>query len=247
MLRTFEAPDDWGEDPLSEFIDLAARNTIASFAKHRREFNRLRDIHLLYSELIQHLDNSPDWFAGFFLMRAQASYLAATRLAVSTQVGDVYPVLRACVESSLYGLHVHRHPESREIWLRRGEGKKARDAVSSEFSYGNVRRNLEAVDPDTAWIAATLYERAISFGGHPNPEGIQMTLNRTVLEDADRFDQSYLTSDSVTILFALLTTAQVGICSLRIFRNVFRERFDILQLSDRLTALAKGVIAPSSG
>ena len=239
MFKTYEAPVDWGQDPLSEFIDLAARQTIASFANHRREFDRLRGIHVLYSDLIQHLDNSPDWFAGFFLMRAHASYLAAARLAVSTQVGDVYVVLRACLEGSLYGLYVHRHPESQDTWLRRSESKKARDAVSSEFSYGNVRRNLEAIDKDTAEIAATLYERAISFGGHPNPEGIQMTLNRTVLEDADRFDQSYLTSDSATIMFAQLTTAQAGVCSLRIFRNIFRERFDILQLTDRLSALAK--------
>jgi hypothetical protein len=96
--------------------------------------------------------------------------------------------------------------------------------VSIEFSYRNVRRNLETVDEGTGRTADALYQQTISYGGHPNPDGILMTLNRMSLPDADRFVESYLTSDRTTIMFAQLTTAQVGVRSLQIFRSVFRER-----------------------
>ncbi len=39
----------------------------------------------------------------------------------------------------------------------------------------------------------------------------------------------------------LKSCARVGVCSLMIFRNIFRERFDILGLSDDLQRLQRGL------
>jgi len=241
MAKTYDAPADWAEDPLSGFIDQAWRNTIASFANHRKEYERLRDIHILYTELIKNLNNSPDWFVGFFLMRAHSAYLAAVRLALSTQVADVYIVLRGCLESSLYGLYLSGHPKSAETWIRRGDNEASKKLVKKEFTIKNVLGNLETVDPAEASVASVLYERTIDYGGHPNANGILTLLQQTQGQDSTLFEFQYLSGNTSRLNFACKSTAQVGVCSLRIFRNVFRHRFDILQLSDRLDVLAQGL------
>lgn len=179
MSKTYDAPNDWGEDSLSEFIEQAWRNTIASFANHRKEYERLRDIHILYTDLIRHLDNSPDWFVGFFLMRAHSAYLASVRLVLSTQVADVYIVLRGCLETSLYGLYLSGHPKSAETWIRRGDNEASKRLVKNEFTIKNVLSYLKTVDPPEASVASLLYERTIDYGGHPNA-------NNTNTAQADR-------------------------------------------------------------
>lgn len=56
-------------------------------------------------------------------------------------------------------------------------------------------------------------------------------------DDTVRFEVRYLTSgDDIAFGHALKTTAQVGVCGLDIFRLVFRERYDILGLSEELRA-----------
>ena len=49
MAISYEVPTDWGQDPLSEFIDTTRQNTIATFANLRPQYSRLRDIHILAS------------------------------------------------------------------------------------------------------------------------------------------------------------------------------------------------------
>src|SRR5712691_11655393 len=99
MSVSYKVPADWGQDALSEFIETARQNTLATFANLRPQYNRLREIHLLYHDLVNNLHNTPDWFSAFFVMRAHASYLGSVRLALSGQVPETYIVLRGCLEN----------------------------------------------------------------------------------------------------------------------------------------------------
>ncbi len=53
--------------------------------------------------------------------------------------------------------------------------------------------------------------------------------------------QLYLHSDGLPMDFALKTTAQIGICSLHLFQWIFKERFSLLGITDRLQALRQGL------
>jgi hypothetical protein len=241
MTILYEVPADWGQDPLSEFIETTRQNTIATFANLRPQYNRLCNIHLFYRDLIENLNNSPDWFSAFFVPRAHASYLGSVRFALSGQVFETYMVLRGCLENALYGLYFHRNPASRETWLRRSDDQKSKDRVRSEFTVGALLRCLASVDRETHRIAKQLYDQTIDYGAHPNEEALLAMLTKTSEGDSRKYLLNYLTGGALPFQLALKTTAQVGVCSLHIFRNVYRERFDILQLTERLRQLEVGL------
>ena len=67
MKSETKIPPQWGEDPLSQFIQDAWHNTYATFANLKPEFKRLQAIHSCFKRIIDNLLNTPEWFAGFFL------------------------------------------------------------------------------------------------------------------------------------------------------------------------------------
>jgi hypothetical protein len=66
-------------------------------------------------------------------------------------------------------------------------------------------------------------------------------MTKTEDDDSQRYLLNYLSGGTLPFQLALKTTAQVGICTLYIFRTVYRERFDLLQLTDRLHQLSVGL------
>ena len=66
VLKPF--PDNWGKEPLSEFIDNALHNTFATFTNLRKEYAVLETVDSLYRRAIDNLINTPDWFIAFFLL-----------------------------------------------------------------------------------------------------------------------------------------------------------------------------------
>jgi len=75
-------------------------------------------------------DNNPHLVLTRFLMaRAHSAWLAATRLALSTQTVEAYPLLRAVIENAWYALHLAHDPAppARAMtWLRRAESEDAK-------------------------------------------------------------------------------------------------------------------------
>jgi len=227
MKDESKIPPQWGEDPLSQFIKDAWHNTHASFANLKPEFTRLKEIHSTFQKIIDNLLNTPEWFVGFFLMRAHSAYLAGARLSLSGQVTEAYMVLRGCLENSLYGLHISSNPNTREIWLCRHDDEDSKRKCKNEFTAGNVFKTLESRDIITHRIAKELYETTIDYGAHPNERGLFSMMRKTQDEHKIDFMVDYLTGDSMPLRLGMKMTARVGVCSLFIFQLVFKERFDM--------------------
>jgi hypothetical protein len=51
----------------------------------------------------------------------------------------------------------------------------------------------------------------------------------------------YLEGDSIQLRLALKTTAQVGVCSLSLFRSIYKERFDILGVTGAIDHIKNGL------
>ncbi len=227
-------PPNWGADSLSEFIDTARHNTFATFVNLPDQYNILKNIHDIYKLSIDNLHNSREWFAIFFFLKSHSSYLGGVRLAISGQCAEAYMVLRGCIESAIYGLYLSRHKESHEVWLNRHEDEESLRRVKNEFKIFKLFEELESVDPKIHSTAKLLYERTIDFGAHPNELALTSLLKRTDKEDNVRFDLQYLTGNTPAFQLVMKTTAQVGLCALYIYKNIFRERFDILGISTKL-------------
>jgi hypothetical protein len=241
MAVSYEVPADWGQNSLSGFIETVRQNTLVTFANLRPQYNRLCEIHLLYHDLIDNLHNARNWFSAFFVVRAHASYLGGVRFALSGQVSETYMVLQGCLENALYGHYFQRNPASRETWLRRSDDEQSRQRVRKEFTASALLRCLESADHKIHRMTKQLYEQTIDYGAHPNKDAVLTMMTKTEDDDSQRYLLNYLSGGTLPFQLALKTTAQVGICTLYIFRTVYRERFDLLQLTDRLHQLSVGL------
>ncbi|HQS73969.1 MAG TPA: hypothetical protein PLU16_02085 [Gallionellaceae bacterium] len=145
------------------------------------------------------------------------------------------------MENALYGLYLAQNPESRETWLRRHDSDADKKKVKSEFKIGTFLELAKTVDPSEGKVAATLYERTIDYGAHPNERALMQSLQIKHEADIIEFKTTYLDGDSDQLRFLLKTLAQVGVCTLSLFRVTYRERFDILGVTASLDHIKKGL------
>ena len=234
-------PKGWGDDEITKFFDILSENSYATYANLRSWFQKLVAIDSAYRKLIDSLHNSQDWFAAFFLLRAHSNYLTAVRLSASGQLPETYTVLRSCLENGLYGLYLSKNPSSRETWLRRHDTDAHKQKVRDEFKIATLLKLLSSIDAKEGEVAETLYERAIDCGAHPNELALMQTLQMVKDSEKIEFKVAYVEVRSSQFQLALKTTAQVGVCVLGIFRLVYKERFDIIGLTDSLIRLREGL------
>lgn len=234
-------PAGWGEDTLSQFIDMSRNNIYASFANLREEYRRLSDIDAGFRLLVDHLKNPGDWFAALFLLRAHSSYLAGAQVALAGQLPETHMLLRGSIESCLYAFYFHQRPASRDTWLRRHDSDAARKLVRDEFKIAALFRLLKEQDKRLGAIGQELYDNSIDFGGHPNERSLSQVL-KVSKDGAERhFHVNYLTGHTVGMELCLRRSAQSGVFALKVFQQIFPDRYDLIGLSERLGQLQQGL------
>jgi len=240
-MEDSKAPPGWNDDPLSKFIQGTTENTYATFHNLKEWYNRLRNVHQAFSKIVENMDRTPDFLSSFFLVRSHSAYLAGVRLALSGQVPEAYMTLRGSLECALYGLYVARKTSVREVWLRRNEDDQAKKKVKREFKVSNLFEVLESENHKLLKITRLLYERTIDYGGHPNQQAFLSVMKQQLDESKITFQSAYMIGNEPALQLCLKSSAQIGICALSIIRQVFRERFDILGVSDDLENLKRGL------
>lgn len=240
MQNEIKIPPDWGKDKLSKYIKGTWHNTYGTFVNLRPQYNYLKEIHLNYQKIIDNLINTSDWFALFFLIRSHASYLSGVQLSFSGQIPETYMVLRGCLENSLYGLYLTRNPDTQEIWLRRHADDESKKKCRNEFTASNLFKCLEKEDRNINNIAKNFYEMTIDYGAHSNVRAF-MSLMSQSKDKQNVFKMYYLIGNSLPLRLCLKNLARIGVCSLDIFKLIYRHNFDILGISDKLEKLKKGL------
>jgi hypothetical protein len=205
------------------------------------EAKRLNAVHLLFKTAGENLTNSPDWFAGFFLLKSHSHYLAATRLAMSFQIPETYMVLRGCLESVLYGFYLHKHPASRVVWLSRHNDEASKKQVRREFQIGTMLDLVSGIDASLGNALEQLYDQTIDYGAHPNERALSVQLQRKDGDDFVQFNYHYLGENPLALQLAIKTCLRVGIGCLKLFRLVYQERFDLLGLTQQIVGASQGL------
>ena len=229
-----EFPENWAQDELTKFIDQANCNVVATYDKDENEYPVVSSIDEIFLTIVRALLNPQAIVEAIILMRSHAAYRAAAWLAMAGMNPEVFVQARSCLEYSLYALHMNQNPGLDEVWLRRHDNEATLKKSKNEFRFGQVIDDLEAEDPQNAEVARILYERSIDFGAHPNERSITANLLMEKGSDGIKIQQTTLGGGTVQQRHSLKTTAQVGLCSLYIFRLIFRERFDILGVTERM-------------
>jgi hypothetical protein len=231
-------PPGWGKDYLSRFLEVAHYNNKAASVNLKPVLDHLAGVCDLFDQACSALTNMQTFFAQHFLIDAFSCYLAGVRLATSGQIRPTYMVLRGCLESSLYGLHIAQDEHTAGVtWINRHVDEVTLKAMKNEFSVANVQKTLASVDHETAEVGAMLYQRTIDYGGHPNPYSILTITSQKEEADKTTYSQDVLSRDCPATRLCLKTTAETGLCALHVFRNVWPQRFDILGITERLKEL----------
>lgn len=235
------SPPGWGEDPLSAFIDNAQHNIYASFLNLKPQYNLLKNIHQVFDTAVHNVDRSPDWFAAFFLFRSHSAFLEGVRLVLSGAIPESYMVLRGCLENAFYGFYLNGDHQRQETWLRRHDDEKSKTTVRKEFSIRNVLDFLKSKDESLYKVSNELYERSIDLGAHPNERAFLSVMRQKKDESEISFDSAYLIGNEPALQLGVKSSAQIGICALLIFQNIFKKRFELLGLSEQIDHLKRGL------
>lgn len=241
-----QPPPHWGEDPLSEFVQLSGQAAWASFMQPATQpwFNKLREIDATYLAALQALNGpNPNFFEGLMLASAHAAFRSAAQFALEGRLCETMVLLRSSLEYAMYGIHFYRKPELIEIWSKRGDGDAQRRAVKKAFMPVHMLDGINALNNAVGSRCKYLYEHTIDMGAHPNEVGFY---GRLMVEDIPEsgeksFKIKYLSGGDVSHLTTLKSACQVGVCVLECFRVIYRNRFDILDVSAAIDELKTGL------
>lgn len=246
--NTVPHPPRWGNDELTRFLKIATENGYATYVREKHFWPRLQQIDALYCRTAQNMDNTRDWFYTLFYFRAHSVWRAAIRLAISGQNPEAHILLRSCLENALYAFFIFNDKVSWKdtgsrfsIWRNREDSEEAAERCRNKFAGGAMKRELKARDQQLGSITEEIYAQAICYGAHPNVHG---TLGNITLGDEGktrRIETHYMNFDADSFKFSLKGACQAGLCNLLIFKIIFKERFDILGVSEEIEKLKNGL------
>lgn len=118
--------------------------------------------------------------------------------------------------------------------------RSQQDKWKEEFTHRKVVRSIASADLDLGRSYSELYDRTIDYGAHPNERGSSMSSAFEDVEDGGkRFVTIYLSNNELYLAFALKTSAQVGLCVLRIAQMIYPLRLQATGVHLQLATLCK--------
>ncbi|MGN8152714.1 hypothetical protein ACTJK5_10605 [Agrobacterium sp. 22094] len=231
------APENWSDDTLTSYLEDYRNNQFATFVGKKAEVSDIIAIDGILRRLLEGARDPKPFVPMTFLLRAHSAYRAAAGAVMAGQLYEAQACLRLCLEHAGYGHYIGGDVDLWERWMRRHDSDDHRKAVRREFTAANVEKKLQAADASVAKAYEILYERLIDFGAHPNEKGFSMSSNIRRENGDIHIEAVYLHGDGMQLNLALKTTAQVGICVLRIGRILYPQRFKDLGLDVELDGI----------
>ena len=68
QLEPLAPPPNWGEDEVSNFLEVAQRNSFGTFVNIQEIFAKFIAIDSFFRRLLDNLNHSKDWFTVFFVL-----------------------------------------------------------------------------------------------------------------------------------------------------------------------------------
>ena len=238
----------WENDPLSTYFFEAEHNTRASavnFAEVDAVQRQAHTLLLRVADAFEH-DAGAVHHLGvprMLLIRSHSAILTGMGLAMSGRAFEAQTVLRVAIEHAWYALHITRDPNPpalARIWWNRGDSPEATEAVKREFTVGKVRRTHEGLDREAAAAMQRLYDEAINFGGHPNQDGVALTLRLGERdEETVTIGVGFLHPIPAVIVSTIKAAVDVATGLAKIVSLIYPERFTIAGLDNEVNRLIR--------
>lgn len=235
-------PNGWGKDTLTKYLDNCRDNQWCTFANKRSEVIDLITIDGMFRKLVGEAVNPRPMLPVNFLLRAHSAFLSACGAVMAGQLHDAWALLRVCLEQGGYAHYVGDDRQRWERWMSRHDLRSPTQQRKwkDEFTHGKVLRHIKGAHAGLGEAYSALYDRTIDYGAHPNERGTSVSMTIGETDDGGvRFNMVYLHADGVVLDFLLRTTAQVGICVLRIAQVIYPLRSQATGVQFQLETITK--------
>ncbi len=231
---------DQAGSELQRFVQLANKCCDEALAELPAALKFLSSLDDLFMEFIPRLGGVKPATAAILLVNAHASFRAAVRLAFSGQLLPVFMALRGAIESGLYANSMVVSPGLADVWLKRGQDAKSRQACRDEFAIGKMFPMLtKAQDSDFTARVREAYEATIDFGAHPNNRSMLTSIQIDELETGDHaLNFAYIHGPgSPELRQSILACAETGLCVFFLALICYSDHPDVQQLNTKALAL----------
>jgi hypothetical protein len=173
-------------------------------------------------------------------LRCQYAYKTAAGLSLAGQVSETFVMMRSCLEYAGYALAIFDKPSLEQVFVNRHVSTVDMQAQKTAFRISEVKKVVETFDNRLAELFALFYERAIDFGGHPNPHATFSTMKMDTDTNQDKsFTAFAMITDPTTLKHAMKCTAQVGLTALFMFQHIFKAKFELLGIRAEMDRLRR--------
>ena len=184
----------------------------------------------------KNLVNPTPVLTGVLFLRSQYAYKTAVGMTLSGQTAETFVMLRSCLEYAGYALAMFADPALEVVFASRHMDDANMKAQKEKFQIGAIRTVIAGFDEKLAEIFQVNYNRAIDFGGHPNPHATFSTME---LEPNNSILTLEMTVEPKILFHAMKSAAQVGLTALFIFQNIFKAKFELLGIRAEMDALRR--------
>ena len=226
-------------DNLAQFFEAIHSNQVANIKQFAQPYSLILRVNDCLVRAGQNLIDPKPLMAGNLFLRCQYAYKAASGMALSGQVVEAFAMMRLCLEYAGYALAIFADQNLEAIFLKRNVSAADMVVQKEKFKISHIRKTISDFDSKLADNFQLFYERAIDFGGHPNPHA---TLSAVKLETSgtDSFLHTLaLSTEPKALLHAMKSTAQIGLTALFIFQHIFKAKFELLGIRAEMDALRK--------
>jgi hypothetical protein len=228
---------DWGADDLTRFLKAVNSNQIANLANFPEPYSLMRRVNDCFSTGGKNLINPEPATTGMLFLRSQYAYKTTVGMALAGQVVEAFVMMRSCLEYAGYALVMFADPTLEDVFFGRHVDDAGMKAQKQKFQIREIRAVIATFDNKLALIFKEFYDRAIDFGGHPNPFAVCNAVQMASSGSGHTFRTLALSKDEITLRHTMKSTAEVGITALFIFQHIFKAKFELLGLRAELDSL----------
>lgn len=227
---------DWGTDDLTQFLERVHHNQRGNREKFAEPYNLMQRVDNCFVRAGKNLANPNPVLTGVLFLRSQYAYKTAVGMTLAGQTVETFVMMRSCLEYAGYALAMFADPALEEVFASRHMDDASMKVQKAKFQIGAIRTIIADFDPKLAELFQLFYNRAIDFGGHPNPHATFSTME---LEPNNSILTLAMTTDPKVLLHAMKSTAQVGLTALFIFQHIFKAKFELLGIRAEMNALRR--------
>jgi hypothetical protein len=233
-LTQMAAPDlNSSPDNLHVFLEVVGNNQRANAASYPADFSLIRRVNVCLSI------NPQPLVCAVLFQRCQYAFKTAAALALAGQVVEAIVMMRSCLEYAGYALAIFKNPTLEPVFTNRHVSLADMIAQKSAFRISEIKEVIESFDGKLAELFQTFYDRAIDFGGHPNPHATFSTMQMPDPNPDNSVTMYAMVTDATNLRHAMKSVAQVGLTALFVFQHIWKAKFELLGIRAEMNQLRR--------